>query len=132
MIDLNKFANFIDSDEGKESIRIYAEKLKREQDHKDRWVEKFKSRCETDLDSSLEKLMEKYYSDEYVNRERKKGFEPREELIWIAWEYAIKYCKECKDESFANDFTGGMYHIGSYVIQIMYGQGAKLIIDKNG
>jgi hypothetical protein len=67
-----------------------------------------------------------------VNRERKKGFEPREELIWIAWEYAIKYCKECKDESFANDFTGGMYHIGSYVIQIMYGQGAKLIIDKNG
>lgn len=126
----DKFEEFLNSEEGKESIERFAEKLEREHAHKERWVEKFKSRCEDNLDLAIESLLSKYDSDDYVNREYRLGYEPRETLLWLVWEYAEKYCKECEDESYANPFTGGMYYIGSYVIQIMHGQGSVLKITK--
>jgi len=129
----NMFENlkaFLETDKGKESIKRFQEKLQREQDHEDRWVEKFKTRCENDLDLAIETLLKKYDSDEYVNKEYKLGYEPREKLLWLVWSYAKTYCKECEDDSYANMFTGSMYYIGSYVIQIMHGQGSALRIDK--
>lgn len=127
---LEKMRAFLDSEEGKKSISEWAKKYAREQDHKDRWVEKFKARCENDLDGTLEKLMDKYYSDEYVKREYKRGVEPREPFLWLAYSYAIKYCKPCEDEKYYNMFTADAYYIGSYVIQLMIGQGSALRIDK--
>ena len=127
---LEKLRTFLDSEEGKKSIEEWGKKLVREQEHLDRWVEKFKTRCENDLDSTLERLMEKYYSEEYVRREYKRGVEPREPLIWLAWSYAEKYCKPCEDYKYFNVFTGDAYYIGSYVIQIMHGQGSAILIKK--
>jgi hypothetical protein len=124
------FKKFLDSPEGKASTEKFALKMKQEQEHRDRWVEKFKNRCENDLDTAIEKLLEKYESRKYRNKEYSLGYEPREKLLWLVWEYAAKYCKECTDDTYVNSFTGGMYYIGSYVIQIMYGQGAVLRIDK--
>jgi hypothetical protein len=114
----------------KKSIKEFAEKLKKEQEHQNRWIEKFKSRYENNLDLALEKLMEKYYSKEYVQREYKIGFQPREKLLWLVFEYAIKYCKPCKNKKYWNTFTGEAYYIGNYVIQVMFGQGSALRIDK--
>lgn len=127
---LENLKTFLESDEGKAAAKRFGEKLQREALHKDRWVEKFKARCENNLDEALEKLMAKYYSDEYIDREYARGVEPREPLLWLAFEYAVKHCEECKEEKYFNMFTAGAWYIGSYVMQIMHGQGSVLSLDK--
>jgi hypothetical protein len=127
---LEKLKAFLETEEGKKSIKEWGDKINQEHEHRNRWVEKFKTRCENDLDICLEKLITKYSSDEYVNREYKMGFEPREPLLWLAFEYALKHCEPCEDEQYHNMFTGSAYYIGSYVIQVMHGQGSVIRIDK--
>lgn len=75
-------------------------------------------------------MLQKYYSKEYVAREYKLGYEPREPLIWVLWEYAIKYGKKCRAKKYANTSTSEMYYVGSYVIQLMHGQGSVIRLDK--
>ena len=128
---LERMKAYLESDEGKEAARQWGLKMQREEAHLQRWVEKFKQRCEGDLDTTIDRLISKYNSDEYRDREYFKcKCEPREPLLWLVWEYASEYCKECTDEKYFNDFTGGAYYIGSYVVQIMYGQGSVLRFDK--
>ena len=129
-MNLDKLRDFLESEEGQESIKRFHEKLEREEKHSERWIEKFKNRAGADVDSLLEKLINKYDSDEYVNREYKIGYEPREPFLWVALGYAEKYGEECKDEKYFNMFTGEAYYIGSYVIQVMHGQGSVIRIDK--
>jgi hypothetical protein len=127
---LENLKAFLETDEGKESIERWGEKLRRADEHKNRWAEKFKQRCESDIDGSIEKLLAKYDSKEYRDKEYGKGREPMEDLLWVALEYAEKYCDECTDEKYLNMFTGSAYYIGSYVIQVMNGQGSVIRIDK--
>lgn len=127
---LEKLRNFLETEEGQESIKRFGEKMAQEEAHRDRWVEKFKARCENDLDLAIETLLTKYDSDEYVRKEYARGYEPRETLLWLVLEYAERYCEECKDEKYYNMFTGAAYYIGSYVIQVMHGQGSVIRIDK--
>lgn len=129
-LDLKKLKEWFESEEGKASIKEFAERITREQEQRDVWIEKFKSRYENNLDFIIEKLMNKYYSDEYVNREYKIGYQPRETLLWLVLDYAVKYCKPCKNKKYFNPFTGEAYYIGSYVIQVMHGQGSVIRIDK--
>lgn len=104
--------------------------IERTKEHQSRWVEKLKSKYENDIDYVIERLMDKYYSDEYIDREYKLGFQPREPLLWLLLAYAEKYCNLCNDERYLNQFTGTAYYLGSYVIQTMYGQGAIIKVDK--
>lgn len=122
--------DWFESEDGQKALEGFAERINRKRDHQMRWVERFKKWAEPNIDAALEKLMDKYYSKKYVNGEYKKGYEPRETLLWLAFEYAKEYCKECDDEEYMNDFTGTAYYIGSYVIQVMHGQGSALRIDK--
>jgi len=50
---LEQLKRFLETEEGKNSISNWAKKYARDQDHKARWVEKFKERCESDLNGSL-------------------------------------------------------------------------------
>jgi len=75
---LENLKAFLETDEGKESIERWGEKLRRADEHKDRWAEKFKQRCESDIDGSIEKLLAKYDSKEYRDKEYGKGREPSE------------------------------------------------------
>jgi hypothetical protein len=125
-----RLRKFLDTEEGKKSLEEFGKKLEREAEFKDRWTERFKDHSEDNLDFVLEKLICKYDSDEYVRKEYSKGYEPREELLWVAFNYAEKYCKECTDEKYLNMFTGEAYYIGSYVIQVMNGQGSVIKIEK--
>ena len=128
---LEKMRAFLDSEEGKESIKRFAQKIANERLVRNRWIEKFRVRCESDLDGTLEKLTKKYYSQEYRDREHFKcKCEPREPLLWLMWDYAQEYCKQCKDKRYYNMFTTDAYYIGSYVISIMHGQGSVLAINK--
>lgn len=127
---LQRLKEHLESEEGKASMKRFVEKLHNKQIVRDRWVEKFKERCESDLNGALEKLMDKYYSNEYLKRENKIGCEPREPLLWLAWEYAETYCKPYRGKKYTNIFTSDAYHFGSYIIQRMDGQGSVLRIDK--
>ena len=125
-----RLRKFLDTEEGKKSLEEFGKKLEREAEFKDRWIERFKDHSEDNLDFVLEKLISKYNSDKYVRKEYSRGYEPREQLLWVAFNYAEKYGKECTDEKYLNMFTGEAYYIGSYVIQIMHGQGSVIRIDK--
>jgi hypothetical protein len=132
MMTIEEINTFFDSPEGKESLEKFAEKLRREQEHKDRWIDRMWNRIKDDIDGSIERLDNWYGSDKYRDREYKKMYEPREELFWVLLGAAEKYGSEVGDEYelYANTFTGEMYKLGSYFIQVMYGQGSVIRIDK--
>jgi len=127
-----RFKEFLESEEGQKSIEEYGLKIKREEEHRDRWVDRMWNRIKDDVDGSIERLDNWYGSDKYRDREYRKGREPREQLFWILLGVAEKYGSEVGDdyEIYANMFTGEMYKIGSYVIQVMHGQGSVIRIDK--
>jgi hypothetical protein len=129
-MELENIKDWYASEEGKASMAKYAEKSRRYQNHKMVWLDRFKKWAEPDIDAAIEKLCSWYESDKYRRREYNKGYEPRETLLWLAFEYAEKNCKECDDEEYLNTFTGQAYYIGSYVIQVMHGQGSVLRVDK--
>lgn len=127
------FERILNSPEGKALAEAYWDKYVRTQKHTADWVEKLKYHYGDNMDSIIEKLLSKYESRKYRDKEYKQGYEPREKLLWLVWEYAIEYGKECPDniyDIYVNSFTGGMRIVGSYVVQIMYGQGAVLRFDK--
>jgi len=125
-----KLTAFLKTEEGQRSLEEFGKKLEREAEYKSRQVERFKKHAEHRLDEVLEKIISKYDSDKYVRREYSLGYEPRETLLWVALNYAEEYCEPCEDPQWANPFTGAMYYIGSYVIQVMHGQGSVIKIEK--
>ena len=132
MMTIEEINAFFESPEGKESLEKFAEKLRREDEYKDRWVDRMWNRIKGDIDGSIEHLDNWYGSDKYRDREYRRGYEPREKLFWILLGVAEKYGSEVGDEYeiYANSFTGEMYKLGSYYIQVMYGQGSVIRIDK--
>lgn len=132
-MDIKKLRDFLNSEEGKKSIEEFALKLRREDEHKERWVDRMWNRIKDDIDGSIEHLLNWYESDKYRDREYKMGYEPREQLLWVLLDVAQKHgrlCVEKEVEIYANMFTGGMYGLGSYIIQVMNGQGSVIRIDK--
>jgi hypothetical protein len=127
---LDNLTAFLETEEGQRSIEEFRQKIKQDDDYRDRQVERFKKYSEGRLGEVLEKIITKYDSDEYVCREYRLGYEPRETLLWVALGYARKYCTPCEDLKYVNAFTGELYYIGSYVIQVMHGQGSVIRIDK--
>jgi hypothetical protein len=118
-----------------ESIKKFFEESERKVLKEKEWIERMKLRIEGDIDSSIERLLAWYESDKYRDREYARGYEPRETLLWLLFKYATEYGETCLDDSelyetYGNMFTGGMYRIGSYVIQVMHGQGSVIRIDK--
>ncbi len=130
-IQLELLKKHLESDEGKASLKRFVEKMANRYTVRQRWVEKIHTYYGNDIDSLTEKLMDKYYSDVYRDREYGKcKCEPREPLLWVLMEYAETYGKKCKNKKYYNDFTGVAYYLGSYVIQTMHGQGSVIRIDK--
>jgi len=127
---LERLKAFLETEEGKKSMEDFALELNRRAEHKERWTDRMWNRIKDDVDGAIEKLVKWYDSDKYLDRERKLHYEPREDLLWVLLDCAAKYGTECTDESYANPFTGEMYYIGSFVIQVMHGQGSVIRIDK--
>jgi hypothetical protein len=132
-MDIEKINEFFDSPEGQKSFEKFAEKLKREREHKDRWIDRMWERIQSDIDGSIDRMLRWYNSDPYRDREYNKGYQPREELLWVLFGVAEVHGEECTDEEvdlYANTFTRAIYKLGSYAIQIMDGQGSIIAIDK--
>jgi hypothetical protein len=130
---LKAMNDFINSEKGKQYMLDYFDSLKRLKQHEDRWTDRMYNRIKDNIDESIEHLDKWYSSDKYRDREYKMGIEPRERLFWVLSDVAEKYGRECTEQEmdiYANMFTGSMFVIGSYVIQVMHGQGSVIRIDK--
>lgn len=131
--ELEKLRDFINSDEGRKSLEKYTLRLEIENKHKERWIERMWGRIQNDINNSIEKLLTWYESDKYRDREYKLGYEPREDLLWVLMDVAEKYGDECtvnEVDIYANMFTGEIRKIGSYIIQVMHGQGSVIRVDQ--
>ena len=130
---LKAMNDFINSEEGKKSMMDYFNSLERLKQHEDRWTDRMYNRIKDNIDESIEHLIKWYDSNKYRDREYKINYEPRETLLWVLFHVAEKHGRECTEQEmdiYANMFTGSMFVIGSYVIQVMHGQGSVIRIDK--
>lgn len=127
---LAKLTAHLESPEGQEHLKQYCAKIKADKQRLDERILAFHGKYHDKLDEVLEHLINKYDSDKYRNKEYRLGYEPREDLLWFMLAYAEKYCTQCLDEKYLNDFTGDAYYIGTYVIQVMHGQGSVIKIER--
>jgi hypothetical protein len=122
--------NFLESDEGKKELEQYFEEDRKSEEILSQQIERFHKKYSHRIYELIEKIKNKYNSDEYYLRWTKRGIEPPTDLYFFLYSYAEKHCKECTDEKYLNMFTGKAYYIGNHVIQIMHGQGVAIKIDK--
>ena len=127
---VQRFKNIVNSESFQENMAKEAKRQAKLVALLEYRIGKFHAKYKDNLDAVVERLLLKYDSNEYVQRERSLGYEPRETLLWFLFKYATHYCEACLDEKYHNEFTGGAYYIGSYVIQVMYGQGSVIRVDK--
>ena len=95
-----------------------------------RHIEYFHKKHGTNPNPFIEKVLNKYESDSYKDRWYGRGIEPEEALSWFLFSYAERYGTPCYEKEYLNMFTGEAYYLGSYVIQVMHGQGSVIRIDK--
>ena len=78
----------------------------------------------------IEKIVNKYESDEYNLREHKKGYEPRTSLYSVLLNYAAAYCRPSLYK--VNEyFEEQQWDIdGRWIISIIYGQGSFIKLTK--
>lgn len=82
----------------------------------------------------IEEIIKKYSSESYKNKEYKLGYEPRESLYDLLFDYSQKYCRpasKAEIHKYGNYFTTGSYVINEeYFIHLMIGQGSVIQIEK--
>lgn len=99
-------------------------------------IEKFHNKYKDNIDSVIEKIKSKYESKEYISKHYARGREPQTKLYWFLINYAkvhgepITKIQNYHLLQYGNTFTREMYKLGSYVLQIMDGQGSVVHIDK--
>lgn len=124
-----KIDAWFESEEGKEAC----ERFKLKWEKQDKQAERnFQRVCRIinniGLDVFIEKCTAWYYSDKYVLRERKLGWQPRETLLYILFQYFEKF--GLKTGNNTNMFMDCTYEIENYYMGIMYGQGTAIKIGK--
>lgn len=130
---MNKMKDFLESEEYEIAMEKWLTAKKKEMDLEEVWTDRMWDRIKNNLDTSIQKIIDWYSSDRYRDREYGLGYEPRESLFWILIKVAEKYGQECDDheiEKYGNTFTVEIFKLGSYVIQLIQGQGAMILVEK--
>jgi hypothetical protein len=134
---MSALTKFLQSEEGKESIRKYWQEKEEQAKLYAFQVERFYQKHKANMPTIIEKIIAKYESSEYVRREYKLGYEPRESLYWLLESIASKYGTEVeinnenvKKYPQLNMFTGSAFIFEGYLFQILHGQGSAVRIDK--
>ena len=129
---IDKLKAYLETEEGKAATKKFAEEMYfQENVFKPNWVERIKKKIdEHGADYVIEKLLDKYDSDNYVDREYRCGREPMEILLYTLLDYARVYCKPSVEDDHWGMFIEEVYYIGSYVIMLAIGQGSKIILRK--
>ena len=129
---LKNLKAYLKSDAGKVSIEKITKHIEFENYvFTPKWVGKIKEKIDLhSADYVIEKLLNKYRTDEYRDREYKCGVEPRETLLYYLLYYAREHCVESQDDKHYGMFTAEAYFIGSYLIQLLVGQGSFISLQK--
>ena len=137
MLDLNKISKSLKVSITEESVRKFFEEKEQEEKLYASQVDRFYQRHKENMPAIIEKIMAKYDSNEYVNKEYKLGYQPREDLYWVLMSIAGKYGtkvelneENAKKYPKLNMFTSVSYIFEGYLIQQMDGQGSVVRIDK--
>ncbi len=128
---LEKLIEFMNSPEGAASIERMAQKMINKDKIRELQLTRAFQKFHGQENTIIDKLIEKYYSYEYIDREHRLGYQPREPLLFFLYEYATKYGKKFtrkQEKKYGNSFSQGGYIIGSYAIIIMFGQGTVIKI----
>lgn len=131
MIDFLK--NHLETKEGKNKCIEHFAKIVEQDKINNLQLERFHINYIDRFCEIIEKIIAKYESDEYVNREYKMGREPNTTLYFFLFEYAEKYgrkCNKAERKKYGNSFTSDIFYINGYYIQLMNGQGSVIKINK--
>lgn len=113
----------------------YFESLRKSEEILDYQLTKFKNKFDKNNNfvEFVEKVIEKYDSDEYINRWYKRHIFPPEDLFWFLFSYAEKFGREADQkeyQEFGNMFTSSMFFINGYYFNLMNGQGSVIKVIK--
>jgi len=127
----------MNSEEGKKSRDEFVNKYIQKENMIASQVERFWNKHKDNLDSIIDKIVFKYNTKEYREREFKIGYyDPRESLYDLLLEVAKVHGKELtEDEYEAKDqemlmFTQHIHILGSYEIELVCGQGCYVHVSK--
>ena len=116
----------MNSPEGQKKLEEERIRMQFIADLADKYVEKFHNIGIEKRGEIIEKIVAKYNSDKYRDKEYSCGREPLCPLYWYLDEYADKYGEKLPDEA-DNPFPHCKSIIdGKYVIRKMYGQGTVI------
>lgn len=130
-MDLEKYKNKIDVYFNSVECDGYFTKFENKRLIKERQLEKFHTFA--NKSEIIQKIIDKYNSDNYVRRWLKRSYEPPENLYWFLFSYSEKYGIECSEEEYnkySNMFTSSMYYCSGFIFMIMDGQGTAVKIYK--
>lgn len=89
----------------------------------DRWVERLHLLGEEHRSIFIRKVIEKYNTPEYINKEYSLGYEPRMELFTLLQKYAEKYGEDVPDEY--GDFVASALLVDAkWLVKLFVGQGS--------
>ena len=132
---ITRLKEYLESEEGKKSSEEYFGKIRNRQMMEDSQMDRFHLKYDTSekFSAIVEKIITKYDSAEYRDKEYKIGREPMESLFFFLFEYAGKYGRKVNKEEYkkyGNTFTSGLYTIHDYYFNLMCGQGSVVHITK--
>ena len=122
---MNELIEWLNSPEGQESLEKTRKEMEFITEINNKYIDKFHDMPIERRAEIIEKIIKKYDSDEYYNREVFKHHrDPTCDLFWLLDEYAEKYGEELPEEE-NNPFPHTVRLIdGKYVIRVMHGQGS--------
>lgn len=95
-----------------------------------RWVEKLHSLSVGDRNTFIEKVVKKYNSMEYFNREYRMGYEPRCPLYILLQKYAERY-GEPLPATYSTYFVESARSIDSkWAVRLFVGQGSFIKVER--
>lgn len=121
--------------EDPEFVKSLNESIARDAEIKERYknrVTKFHERLkrkEFKFRDFADKVIQKYSSKNYKNKEYKLGYEPRETLFTFIYSLAANYGRECSTKEWnkhSNMFTSDLRFYRGYYVNVMHGQGVAI------
>jgi hypothetical protein len=95
-----------------------------------RFYDRLKSK-KNNFSELVEKIIDKYESNEYRDRWYNRGFEPEESLYFFLYYFAVKYGREATPNEYkrySNEFISGIYYFDKYFFCMINGQGSSIQI----
>lgn len=117
--------NFLYTNE-KDDFQAFLQKKYNDKRIERSFVKRFFELEKTKQNKILDKTIEKYNSDEYINRWEKRSMEPENKLWWILFDYmSVRYECESINAYSVEYVVNNIYHI-----VVDFGQGSHIYIYK--